>query len=67
MESTPQWSVKAVCHRCGGPKKGPFVPCKTCGFVPVGDERPIAWLFGLDYLTEEEIDGHLNVLAETDA
>jgi hypothetical protein len=50
-----QRPVKAVCHRCGGPKLGPFVPCKTCEFVPLGEDRPIAWLFGLDYLTEEEM------------
>ena len=51
----PPRSIKAVCHRCGGPKMGPFVPCKTCEFVPVGEDRPIAWLFGLDHLTEEEM------------
>jgi len=55
MTEAPSWPVKAVCHRCGGPKKGPFVPCKTCSFVPSGEDRPIAWLFGLDYLTEEEM------------
>ena len=55
MTDTPQRPVRAVCHRCGGPKQGPFVPCKTCSFVPLGEERPIAWLFGLDYLTEEEM------------
>ena len=55
MSDTPQRPVRAVCHRCGGPKRGPFVPCKTCEFVPLGEDRPIAWLFGLDYLTEEEM------------
>ena len=55
MTEAPAWPVKAVCHRCGGPKKGPFVPCKNCGFVPLGEDRPIAWLFGLDYLTEDEM------------
>ncbi len=55
MTDSPQRPIRAVCHRCGGPKQGPFVPCKTCSFVPLGEERPIAWLFGLDYLTEEEM------------
>lgn len=55
MTDAPKRPVRAVCHRCGGPKRGPFVPCKTCEFVPLGEDRPIAWLFGLDYLTEEEM------------
>ena len=31
------------------------MPCKACGFIPLGDERPVAWLFGDDYLSEEEL------------
>ena len=34
-------TVRAVCHRCGGPKKGPLIPCKTCSFTPTGDPRSL--------------------------
>ena len=47
--------MRAACHRCGGEKTGPFVPCKSCGFVPVGVDRPTAWLFSLDNLDEAEL------------
>jgi len=47
--------MKAICHRCGGDKSGPFVPCKSCGFVPHGDDRPTAWLFSLHNLDEAEL------------
>lgn len=46
----------AICHRCAGPKKGPFVPCKSCGFVPTGEHRQVAWLFSRDHLDEDELD-----------
>ena len=45
----------AVCHRCGGAKRGPFVPCKACGFTPVGAERQVAWLFSEHHLGPEEL------------
>ena len=45
----------AVCHRCAEPKKGPFVPCKGCGFVPTADHRAVAWLFSREHLDEEEL------------
>ena len=47
--------MRAACHRCGGDKEGPFVPCKSCGFVPQGEERPTAWLFSLHNLSEEDL------------
>ncbi|MEL6343562.1 MAG: hypothetical protein AAFV53_10535 [Myxococcota bacterium] len=46
---------RAICHRCGGPKKGPFVPCKVCTFTPIGEQRAVAWLFSDEYLSEEEM------------
>jgi hypothetical protein len=46
---------EAVCHRCGGPKKGPFVPCKACEFEPRGEERSVAWLFSRAWLSEEDL------------
>lgn len=45
----------AICHRCGGAKRGPFVPCKACGFTPVGPERHVAWLFSEHHLDPEEL------------
>ncbi len=48
--------VPSACHRCGGRKRGPLVPCKECGFVPNGDDRAVAWLFSLHHLTEAELD-----------
>ena len=48
-------AVAAICHRCAGPKKGPFVPCKNCGFVPTGEHRHIAWLFSREHLDESEL------------
>jgi len=50
-----EFSARAICHRCGAPKKGPFVPCKSCEFVPQGDERAVAWLFGRDHLDEDDM------------
>lgn len=46
---------EAVCHRCGGPKKGPFVPCKACRFEPRGEERSVAWLFSRAWLEADEL------------
>ena len=48
--------AEAVCHRCGGPKSGPLVPCKACGFTPTGEERPVAWLFSLHHLAPDELE-----------
>ncbi|MCK6502498.1 hypothetical protein L6R53_03725 [Myxococcota bacterium] len=45
----------AICHRCGGAKRGPFVPCKACGYTPVGAERHVAWLFSEHHLDPEEL------------
>lgn len=47
--------VAAICHRCGGDKRGPLVPCKTCGFTPTSDERPVAWLFSAHHLDTDEL------------
>lgn len=48
-------TTAAICHRCGGDKTGPFVPCKACGFVPTADARAVAWLFSLSHLDQEEL------------
>lgn len=48
-------TIAAVCHRCGGSKKGPLVPCKSCGFTPTGEDRPVAWLFSAHHLDAEEL------------
>lgn len=55
MSQPLQGEVPAVCHRCGGSKKGPLVPCKVCGFVPTGEERPVAWLFSRHHLSPHEL------------
>ena len=47
--------MNAACHRCGGEKGGPFVPCKSCGFTPLHDDRSVAWLFSIHHLTEAEL------------
>ena len=47
--------MTSVCHRCGGAKSGPFVPCKSCDFVPQGEDRATAWLFSLHNLDEDEL------------
>ena len=52
----PSPEVRAVCHRCGGPKLGPFVPCKACGVVPMRDARAIAWLLSAHHLDDSELD-----------
>lgn len=33
-----------------------MVPCKACGFVPVGPERAVAWLFSREHLSEAELE-----------
>ena len=48
--------MKAVCQACGVGKTGPFVPCRTCGHVPVADERPMAWLLSDHHLSLEEME-----------
>lgn len=47
--------MSAVCHRCGGDKHGPFVPCKACGFTPLREDRLVAWLFSLHHLDAAEL------------
>lgn len=46
--------MSAVCHRCGGAKDQPLGACPDCGFVPAGQDRLVAWLFGDGWLNEEE-------------
>ena len=45
----------AICHKCGSPKSGPFVPCKSCQHVPQRQDRSVAWLFSTEHLSEEEL------------
>ena len=47
--------MKAICQRCGVAKPGPFVPCRACGHVPVGEERPAAWLLSERHLSPAEL------------
>jgi len=47
--------MSAVCHRCGGTKAQPLVPCPFCNVIPRGDERPVAWLFSSAHLDEAEL------------
>lgn len=47
--------ARAICHRCGGLKAGPLVPCKACAFVPSAQERQVAWLFSEHHLCAEEL------------
>ncbi len=55
MSDAPAAPPAAVCHRCGGEKKGPFVPCKHCGVIPMGAERQVAWLFSEQHLDPAEL------------
>lgn len=48
-------TVDAVCHRCGADKRGPLVPCKSCGFTPLGEDRAVAWLFSSHHLDGAEL------------
>ncbi|MGB0638314.1 MAG: hypothetical protein ACPGTU_03205 [Myxococcota bacterium] len=47
--------MNAVCHRCGGTKAGIFQACESCGFVPLDQERALAWLFSKAHLNDEEL------------
>ena len=47
--------MKAICMSCGVPKAGPLVPCRACGHVPMGDERPVSWLLSDHHLTPPEL------------
>lgn len=31
------------------------MPCKACGFTPVGPDRPVAWLFSEHHLSADEL------------
>lgn len=44
-----------MCHRCGGLKGGPLVPCKACGYAPSGEDRQVAWLFSEHHLSSDEL------------
>ena len=48
--------MNAVCHRCGGAKAGPLLPCPNCKITPKGADRAVAWLFSLSHLDEHELD-----------
>jgi hypothetical protein len=48
-------TVAAVCHRCGAEKRGPLVPCKSCVFTPLGEDRAVAWLFSSHHLDADEL------------
>ena len=47
--------MKAVCHRCGGIKAGPFLPCPDCLHTPRDDDRALAWLFSSAHLSADEL------------
>ena len=47
--------MRAACHRCGGIKAGPFLPCPDCHHTPRADDRAIAWLFSSAHLSPEEL------------
>jgi hypothetical protein len=47
--------VKAACHRCGGIKAGPFLPCAECHHTPREADRALAWLCSSAHLNEEEL------------
>lgn len=47
--------MKAACHRCGGIKAGPFLPCAECHHTPRENDRALAWLFSSAHLNEEEL------------
>jgi len=48
--------MKAVCHRCGGPKNGSLVACQTCGVTPTAADRSLAWLLSYHHLNEAELE-----------
>ena len=47
--------MNATCHRCGGAKSGPFLPCPECKHTPSREGRAIAWLFSSAHLNPEEL------------
>jgi hypothetical protein len=47
--------MNAVCHRCGGAKAGPLLPCPTCMVIPRGNARAVAWLFSRAHLDPDEL------------
>jgi len=47
--------MKAVCHRCGGTKAGPLLPCPDCKVTPRGRDREVAWLFSSAHLSRDEL------------
>ena len=47
--------MKAACHRCGGIKAGPFLPCAECHHTPREADRALAWLCSSAHLNEEEL------------
>ena len=48
--------MKAVCHRCGGIKAGPFLPCPDCLHTPRDGDRALAWLFSSAHLSADELE-----------
>ena len=48
--------MRAVCHRCGGIKAGPFLPCPDCLHTPRAEDRALAWLFSAAHLSTEELE-----------
>ena len=47
--------MRAACHRCGGLKAGPLLPCPDCHHTPREADRSVAWLFSLAHLSEAEL------------
>ena len=47
--------MNAACHRCGGTKSGPLLPCPECRHTPRGGDRSLAWLFSSAHLSPDEL------------
>ena len=47
--------MNCICHHCGGQKSGAFLPCPTCGYTPKPMDRPLAWLFSKEHLSDSEL------------
>ena len=47
--------MNAVCHRCGGVKAGPFLPCPDCLHTPRAADRAFAWLFSSAHLSATDL------------
>jgi len=47
--------MNAACHRCGGAKAGPFLPCPECGHTPSAPDRALSWLFSSFHLNIDEL------------